>query len=217
MFYFRYILIHGKELEDLTTGQRIGDLAKRKKINLHKLADLAGISYNTLYSIVRRKSDKVDLETVHKIALALDVPPIEILGDTSLELIDYGMDMIGRGLKAAGRTVDTDVTMGDIIAAYSDEGVPLKEKREIQEGFSIVSAAYDAIEAEQLRQKMLFLFDSLNVAGKEKAVEMMEIMAGNPYLQHPDHEEQPEAPAEGNTPPTQEKPPEGPAAPPDGK
>ena len=62
----------------MTTGQRIGELAKKKKINLHQLAQTAGISYNTLYSIVRRKSDKVDYDTVRKIATALGVSQIEL-------------------------------------------------------------------------------------------------------------------------------------------
>lgn len=62
----------------MTTGQRIGELAQKKKINLHQLSKMAGISYNTLYSIVRRKSDKVDYETVSKIAAALGVSQVEL-------------------------------------------------------------------------------------------------------------------------------------------
>lgn len=182
----------------MTTGKRIGDLAKQKKINLHRLADLAGISYNTLYSIVRRESDKVDLDNVRKIALALDVPPIEILGDASLEMIDYGMDMIARGVKTSGRAIGADVTLGDIIATCSDHDISMEEKKAILDGFAIVSTTHDAIESDKLKQKMLSLFDSLNLDGKEKAVNMLEIMAGNPYLQHPDHEEQSDVPTEGN-------------------
>ena len=184
----------------MTTGQKIGNLAKAKKINLHKLADLAGISYNTLYSIVKRKSDKVDLDTVRKIALVLEVPPIEILGDTSLEMIDYGMDLISRGVKTSGRSIGTDVTIGDIIATCSDDDIPIEEKRAILEGFAIVSTTHDAIEADNLKQKMLSLFDSLNLDGKEQAINMLEIIAGNPYLQRPEPEERPETPTEGNTP-----------------
>lgn len=62
----------------MTIGQRIGELAKKKNINLHKLADKAEIPYNTLYSIVRRNSNKIDPSTVRKIADALNVPMSEI-------------------------------------------------------------------------------------------------------------------------------------------
>lgn len=71
----------------MTIGQRIGELAKKKKMNIHQLAQLAGISYNTLYSIVRRKSDKVDNETVVKVASALGVSPFEL--STGMTVLEY--------------------------------------------------------------------------------------------------------------------------------
>lgn len=90
----------------MTTGHNIGELAKKNKINLHQLSKMAGVSYNTLYSIVRRKSDKVDHETVRKIALALGVHPMEIYGDSALGLIDYGMDLFARALETPGISGD---------------------------------------------------------------------------------------------------------------
>lgn len=63
----------------MTTGELIDHYAKEKSINLHKLATIAGVSYNTLYSIVRRKSNKVDMKIIEKVAKALEVFPQELL------------------------------------------------------------------------------------------------------------------------------------------
>lgn len=63
----------------MTTGELIDYYAKRKNINLHKLATMSGVSYNTLYSIVRRKSNKVDMKIIEKIAKALEIFPQELL------------------------------------------------------------------------------------------------------------------------------------------
>ena len=57
----------------MTTGERIGILAKEKGINLHKLSVMIGISYDTLYSIVKRKSKKVDAKIIDRIAEVLKV------------------------------------------------------------------------------------------------------------------------------------------------
>lgn len=57
----------------MAVGKRIESIAKEKKISLRKIALSAGISYNTLYAIVKRDSNRIDLETLEKIAAALEV------------------------------------------------------------------------------------------------------------------------------------------------
>lgn len=64
----------------MTVGERIGIYAQEKNINLHKLSKNAGVSYNTLYSIVRRKSDKIDADILAKVAKALEIPVFDLLG-----------------------------------------------------------------------------------------------------------------------------------------
>ena len=64
----------------MTTGERIEQLAKERGMSLHKLAALAGVSYNTVYSAVKRKSDRLDRKNVEKLATVLEVPPSDILG-----------------------------------------------------------------------------------------------------------------------------------------
>lgn len=92
----------------MTTGEKIAYIVKERNTNLHRLADQAGVSYNTLYSIVRRKSDQIDIEIARKIAAALDLHPIEILGDNALMYVDYGMDLLERArlaVESSKRTI----------------------------------------------------------------------------------------------------------------
>lgn len=64
----------------MSIGERIGLFASEKGINLRQLALKAGISYNTLYSIVKRKSSRVDYEAMQKIADALEISLSELVG-----------------------------------------------------------------------------------------------------------------------------------------
>lgn len=64
----------------MSIGERIGLFAREKGINLRQLAIKADISYNTLYSIVKRKSSRVDYETMQKIADALEISLSELVG-----------------------------------------------------------------------------------------------------------------------------------------
>lgn len=54
-------------------GERIGFLAERNHINLRQLAIKADVPYTTLHAIVRRKSNRIQRETLEKIAKALGV------------------------------------------------------------------------------------------------------------------------------------------------
>ena len=52
-------------------GERIGQIAKMKKISLKELSRQIDIPYTTLYHMVSRDS-KVDFDTACKVANALD-------------------------------------------------------------------------------------------------------------------------------------------------
>lgn len=67
----------------MQTGEIIGNLSKEQGINLRQLAIKAEVPYNTLYAIVKRKSSRVDTETLIKIAKALGVY-LRDLADTSI-------------------------------------------------------------------------------------------------------------------------------------
>lgn len=145
----------------MTTGHNIGELAKKNKINLHQLSKMAGVSYNTLYSIVRRKSDKVDHETVRKIALALGVHPMEIYGDSALDLIDYGMDLFARALETPGaqalKKINENSAVNTLGRLYTQD-----KKQEVQ------------------LDRILYAFSQLNEEGKEEAAKRIDELAEIP-------------------------------------
>lgn len=77
----------------MTTGERIEKLAVERGLSLRKLAMLAGVPYNTVYSAVKRKSDRVDRKIVEKIAKALDVDIRCIISDEQF-LRNYTEDVL---------------------------------------------------------------------------------------------------------------------------
>lgn len=64
----------------MKTGEIIGELARKKNINLRQLAIKADVPYNTLYAIVKRKSDRIDPGTLQRIADALGVHIFDLNG-----------------------------------------------------------------------------------------------------------------------------------------
>ena len=69
-------------------GMRIKEAAQARGITLRKLAEYAGISYNTLYSITKRDSERVDPETVKRIADALHVTIPYFYGMDDINALD---------------------------------------------------------------------------------------------------------------------------------
>jgi len=109
----------------LQTGEIIGNLAKEKGINLRQLSIKADVPYNTLYAIVKRKSSRVDVETLLKIAKALDVHLRDLADNSWLEEIDreLGPEKLA-ALRAEVSSSETD-----------DERKPTKLEQEIIELF----------------------------------------------------------------------------------
>lgn len=66
-------------------GKQIKKATKEKGMSLRSLAEKAGISYNTLYSITKRDSDRIGVDTIQRIADVLGVSLSELAG---LEQID---------------------------------------------------------------------------------------------------------------------------------
>lgn len=57
---------------------RIQELAEKRGFSINRLADAAGISRGYLSSVLRQKFSP-SVKTLEKIALALEVPPFELL------------------------------------------------------------------------------------------------------------------------------------------
>lgn len=64
----------------MTTGERIEQLAKKKGMSLHKLATCAGVSYNTVYSAAKRKSNRIDMNILERIASVLEISVADLSG-----------------------------------------------------------------------------------------------------------------------------------------
>lgn len=64
------------------TGQRIKELTKERGITLKELAEKSGVSYNTIYSITKRDSKRVQGEILQHLSAALCVSPSALLGTT---------------------------------------------------------------------------------------------------------------------------------------
>lgn len=58
----------------MSIGQKIRMEAKKQNLNFKQLAIKADISYNSLYSIIKRDSQGIQAMSLYKIAKALEVP-----------------------------------------------------------------------------------------------------------------------------------------------
>ena len=58
----------------MSIGQKIRMEAKKQHLNFKQLAIKADISYNSLYSIIKRDSQGIQAMSLYKIAKALEVP-----------------------------------------------------------------------------------------------------------------------------------------------
>ena len=64
----------------MTTGERIEQLARERGMSLHKLATLAWVSYNTVYSAAKRKSNRIDMNTLERLSSVLQVSVADLSG-----------------------------------------------------------------------------------------------------------------------------------------
>lgn len=104
----------------MTTGERIGLLAAEKGISLRKLSEKACIPYTTLYSIVRRNSDKISMKTLGKIADALDVSITEVFGDATTSMIFQSIELFEQ--LPTERPPDLTARMEQAFSALNDAG-----------------------------------------------------------------------------------------------
>ena len=62
-------------------GLRLKECLRENHMTIKELAEISGISKNTLYAITKRDPQKVDNFTIGVIARILDVPPTRLLFD----------------------------------------------------------------------------------------------------------------------------------------
>lgn len=73
-------------------------------------------------------------------------------------------------------------TMGDLLALVDT----VDTEPNIHQGLTALFTAGDVYRSEQLKRELNMLFDKLNLDGKEKAVETVKIIEGNPEFQRTD-------------------------------
>lgn len=68
----------------MSIGQKIRMEAKKQNLNFKQLALKANISYNSLYSIIKRDSQGVRAVSLYKIARALKVPMESLVDEVAV-------------------------------------------------------------------------------------------------------------------------------------
>ena len=61
---------------------RVGKLMKEKNISEKQLHDATGVARNTIRSLARNANTRVDFEVLERLAVALEVRPIELFEET---------------------------------------------------------------------------------------------------------------------------------------
>lgn len=66
-------------------GARLLEIMNKKNLNTNELAIMIGVPPTTLYSMIKRDSNRVDIDLIIKIAHALDMSADEFLSGESVE------------------------------------------------------------------------------------------------------------------------------------
>ncbi len=66
-------------------GLRLKEILRAKSLTIKQLAEVSGVSINTLYSITKRDSERVDDVLIQRIASALGVSVSDLLGQEKQE------------------------------------------------------------------------------------------------------------------------------------
>jgi DNA-binding Xre family transcriptional regulator len=59
---------------------RLREIAEPERWNPHSLAEATGLSYSTVYNIWANKATRADLNTLERLARALNVQPGDLIG-----------------------------------------------------------------------------------------------------------------------------------------
>lgn len=159
----------------MTVGERVKILAEKQGISLRELAKQANLSYNTVYSIARRGSERVAPDTISRLANALGVNVNELTADASIR-VNSAPEMVELQQKvAAGQATEEEQQ------AWMQEN--LKGLRRMQNAVNHMLSEleqYDCVKEIARQSRLMKIFDQLNDDGQEKALDFLEIMLGNP-------------------------------------
>lgn len=185
----------------MNIGERIEDILAKKKMTIADLARDSRVSYNTIYAIVKRKSQRIDGAVLNKIAKTLDINTYELrYGRTVGERIETYRE--GQKLTQEGLSEKTNIPLEKIKAYEEDQKLPtdydlcrICEKvfafpddimpspglnnRITSDGVVVTSADDNGIN-EDSKRKLLVHYDKLNKAGKEAAFNQVKLLTKIP-------------------------------------
>lgn len=117
----------------MNTGEKIQKLAAERGMKLKQLATKADVPYTTLHAMVSRNSSRINSGTLHRLAVALEVPDQELAStvdekepmprekkDLSAAYYDYGaMAVAASCLASLGASVNPDDLLFDQEKEYT--------------------------------------------------------------------------------------------------
>lgn len=159
----------------MTVGERVKTLAKKKGISLRKLAKQANLSYNTVYSITRRGSERVAPDTISRLANALGVNVNELTANASIR-VKSAPEMVELQQKvAAGQATEQEKQ------AWLEANLKGLERMQHSIEFMLSELEqYDETKEIARQSQLMKIFNQLNDDGQEKALDFLEIFLGNP-------------------------------------
>ena len=159
----------------MTVGERVKIIAEKQGISLKELAKQANLSYNTVYSITRRGSERVAPDTISRLANALGVNVNELTADASIR-VHSAPEMVELQQKvAAGQATEQEQQ-----AWLEANLLGLKRMQHSIEFMLHDLARYDETKEIARQSRMMSMFNQLTDDGQEKALDFLEILLGNP-------------------------------------
>ncbi|MFD1399657.1 helix-turn-helix domain-containing protein [Lacticaseibacillus suilingensis] len=140
----------------MNVGERMRAIRKQKKISADTLADAIGVSRSTIFRYEKGDIEKVPIEVVAKVALALGVKPQVLMGLKSTGLAESIHDTVVQLHPARQQNVYT-YAEGQLKEQQNENVVPLPEQREIVCGRGTAAGAPidgDAQDAEVRRTRV---------------------------------------------------------------
>lgn len=177
-------------------------------MTIKQLSEKSGISVNTLYSITKRDSKRVDKIIAQRVAQALEIDIVDLIdAEKDVDLVYFNREILK---KLAG---------ADGFEGIDEHGKPRLRPGSLAQ--SIFFAEITGFEDEKyVANRLKIAFKSLNTDGKRKAVERVEELAEIPRYRRQDPAQPPAEEAqdstEGKDTPASQDAPEGPQKPKEG-
>ena len=168
-------------------GIRIKEILRNKGLTIKQLSEMSGVPLNTLYSITKRDSKRIDSVILHRISKALEVSAVEL---TTFETIDPA---IGLGAFTTDVEIDFDeIAKLDGFLGFNEYGVACFRHGSLAE--EVFYSEVSGMDTERYRKyKVDKAFKILNTAGQQKAIERIEELTEIPRYQRQPTENAPES------------------------